>query len=119
MKRAFLFFVLALDPLARAHAEVKWLSRANCELVNESVTYDRPQFNYYWMITESDHVGLGAASGHHISSSRSLVLTWRSYAGDFADAATNNVIGRHWFGTDEQLLFYRSSRAYDCNLSEW
>jgi len=102
-----------------ASAEIKWLSRANClaGIVNESVTYDRPLMNGYWMNTFSTHVGFGAIDSHTVASPRDF--TWRSYAGDRMDATRNTVTGTHFFTDDWYVNHVAQTIATDCNLTEW
>ena len=102
-----------------AEAGVKWLSRANCiaGTVNESITYDRPQFKTHFMYTRSIHVGFGALAGHEVDAPWNV--TWRSYAGDLGDATRNTVRGVHVFGDDLRFLSTQYSLATDCNLTEW
>jgi uncharacterized membrane protein len=104
---------------ASAQAGVKWLSRANCVAgaVNESVTYDRPELAPHYMFTQSEHVGFGAIAGHAVTAHWGY--TWRSYAGDLADATRNTVSGLHIFGDDMGALTVRRTNATDCNLGEW
>ncbi|PTR34783.1 hypothetical protein C8J98_10140 [Luteibacter sp. OK325] len=58
----YVFALATATACADASAGVAWLSRANCVagVVNESVTYDRPELSTHYMYTESDHVGLGS-----------------------------------------------------------
>jgi hypothetical protein len=110
--------VLFFLPASNATAAVKWLSRANClGLINESVTYDRPEFQSYVMMTSSSHIGYGAVGGHVALAP--MESTWRSYAGDVGDATVNAVNGGHQHVTDDGQLIVAYTSATDCNLSEW
>lgn len=102
-----------------ANAVIKSLSRANCVAgaVNESVTYDRPSFNSYWMTTISHHVGFGSVGGHAVSAPKAF--TWRSYAGDRFDSSRNTVTGTHLFTDAMGRNLYTQTIATDCNLGEW
>ncbi|GAA0911178.1 hypothetical protein GCM10009552_24330 [Rothia nasimurium] len=104
---------------ADASATIKALSRANCVAgaINESVTYDRPQFNKHWMTTYSAHTGLGAVHGHTVAARKAF--TWRSYAGDQFDRNRNTVTGTHLFVDEQGLHRYTQTIATDCNLGEW
>jgi len=110
--------VLLAAPWSSAHADLKVLGRANClGLINESVTYDRPQLNPHWMQTTSTHVPLGAINRHSISTPRAY--TWRSYAGDIGDRTVNTVVGSHFFVDYSNVPWTLRVTAYDCNLTEW
>lgn len=101
-----------------AVAEVSALSRANClNWVNESVTWDRPGFTRYWMLTRSFHVGFGAFGGHTIKTP--WAFTWRSYAGHLGDRTRNTVTGFHLFGESRESAVSVSTVATDCNLGSW
>lgn len=102
-----------------ASAEIKWLSRANCiaGAINESVTYDRPRFDSYWMQTVSNHVGFGAIGGHTLASPRGYA--WRAYAGDIMDSERNTVTGLHFFRDEWNVNRFAQTIATDCNLGEW
>ncbi|WP_448098739.1 hypothetical protein [Luteibacter yeojuensis] len=102
-----------------ANAVIKSISRANCVagVINESVTYDRPMLNSYWMTTFSTHVGFGAHGGHTLSARKTY--TWRSYAGDRFDSSKNTVTGTHLFVDEFGLRRYQQTIATDCNLGEW
>jgi len=104
---------------SEASASVKWLSRANCiaGTINESITYDRPALRSHFMYTQGTHVGFGAVAGHVVTADWNM--TWRSYAGDLADASRNTVRGVHVFGDDLRFLQTQYSIATDCNLTEW
>lgn len=103
-----------------ANAEVKPLSRANCTPlpVNESVTYDRPAFDQYYMTTTSFHIGLGELEGHTVIAAPEM--TARSYAGDNLDPGTYRVSGYHvWSDLESDQTFYATTETTDCSLSEW
>ncbi|MGY3229437.1 hypothetical protein ACVWWJ_000921 [Luteibacter sp. HA06] len=119
MKARLIAAALAGTIATDACAEIKWLSRANCVagIVNESVTYDRPKLNGYWMNTFSTHVGFGAVGGHTLASPRAF--TWRSYAGDLMDATRNTVTGTHFFTDEWHVNHVAQTIATNCNLREW
>jgi hypothetical protein len=115
----YVFAVAAATACSDAFAGVAWLSRANCVagVVNESVTYDRPELTSHYMYTESDHVGLGSYGGHVVAAPWNV--TWRSYAGDLRDPERNTVRGLHIFGNDMAYLTTHYTVTTDCNLTEW
>lgn len=119
MKAQILATALLTVAAADASATIKALSRANCVAgaINESVTYDRPQFNSHWMTTYSAHTGFGAINGHTVSAPKTF--TWRSYAGDRFDNARNTVTGTHLFVDEQGLHRYTQTIATDCSLGEW
>jgi hypothetical protein len=119
MKGQILAVAVLATAATDATAAIKSLSRANCVVgvVNESVTYDRPQLNRHWMNTYSTHVGFGAAGGHTVASPRAF--TWRAYAGDRFDSSRNTVTGMHFFTDEQGANRYTQTIATDCNLGEW
>jgi hypothetical protein len=119
MKAQILIAAILAIVATDATAEIKSLSRANCiaGAINESVTYDRPGFDSYWMTTISQHVGFGSVGGHAVSARKSF--TWRSYAGDRFDSSRNTVTGTHLFTDRRGRNLYTQTVATDCNLGEW
>jgi hypothetical protein len=118
MKLVLLFILLLSIPWSAARADIKWLSRANClGLINESVTYDRPQLNPHWMDVQSHHIGFGATTGHVRFGP--LAYTWRSYAGDIGDVTRNTVTGIHYFVDYNNIPWSLRTIATNCNLVEW
>lgn len=108
-----------------AFAEVKAISRANCVIgiVNESITYDRPQLRPFNGSVTSTHTQLGNTIPLH-----SLVDVgygkWRYYAGDIEDPGTLRVDGTHyWLVVDPNGQIVESGQeatsATDCNITEW
>jgi hypothetical protein len=108
-----------------AFAEVRAISRANCVIgiVNESITYDRPQLRPFNGSVTSTHTQLGNTIPLH-----SLVDVgygkWRYYAGDIEDPGTLRVDGTHyWLVVDPNGQIVESGQeatsATDCNITEW
>lgn len=108
-----------------AFAGIGTISRANCiaGIVNESVTYDRPQLRSFHGSVLSEHKPLGNILPAHTLSSVSP-HGWRHYAGDLGDPERMLVTAAHtWVITDESGNLIeagtRSTSATDCNISEW
>lgn len=113
--------VAALSTFAvDAQAAVKAISRANCLIyVNESITYERPQFRSFQGSAASTHVPLGNLKPKHVvGAPNNGHFSWRFRAGDQSDPERMIVHGYHtwvingWVST-------QSTAANDCNLTEW
>ena len=112
---------VALACLAgNAAAEVKALSRANCiGFINESVTYERPQFRNFQGSAVTRHIPLGNIEPKHVYGAPSNGLySWRFRAGDTVDPERMVVHGYHTWVLGGRV-FTQSTSAVDCQLSEW
>lgn len=115
--------LLSLDTFAA----IKALSRANClGFVNESITYERPQFRYFVGTVASTHTPLGNTTAKHvIGAPNNGYSSWRFRAGDQTDPERMSVSGWHvWIlgGLSEvgpAVVWTQRTVAVDCNLSEW
>lgn len=103
-----------------ASAEVKAISRANCMgFVNESITYDRPQFRSIQGSAASRHIPLGNTQPKHIlGAPNNGAFAWRFYAGDRSDPERMLVRGYHTWILN-RIVHTRHTAAADCSLSEW
>jgi hypothetical protein len=103
-----------------AAAEVKALSRANCiGFINESVTYERPQFRNFQGSAVTRHVPLGNIMPKHAFGALNNGLhSWRFYAGDGTDPERMVVHGYHTWVLGGRV-FTQPTSAVDCQLSEW
>lgn len=103
-----------------AAAEAKALSRANCiGFINESVTYEPPQFRNFQGSAVTRHVPLGNIEPKHAFGARNNGLySWRFYAGDGSDPERMVVHGYHTWVLGGRV-FTQSTSAVDCQLSEW
>lgn len=113
-------FLLAI-PVVAAHAGftgLTWFSRANCALINESITWDLTKPHRLWTGTVHYRNGLYQ---HEFNSG--WVGTWgdrRSRAGDTESGLGWKVFGYHWEYTLSLGVFkLGESVAIDCNLGEW
>lgn len=111
-----------------ANANVASLSRANClGFINESITYDRPEFAPFIGSASSAHMPWGSQYPVHdtLLAPNTGDSFWRFYAGDIGDAQTVTVYGGHsWMYVDGDGAptgegGFRTTLASDCNLSEW
>ena len=103
-----------------ASAEVKALSRANCiGFINESVTYERPQFRNFQGSAVTRHIPLGNIEPKHVfGAPNNRHFSWRFYAGDGSDPERMVVHGYHTWVLDGRV-FTQSTSAVDCQLLEW
>jgi hypothetical protein len=111
----------ALTSLAgNAAAEIKALSRANCiGFINESVTYERPQFRNFQGPAVTRHVPLGNIEPKHaFGAPNNGLYSWRFYAGDGSDPERMVVHGYHTWVLGGRV-FTQPMSAVDCQLSEW
>jgi len=119
-------FILLACISTPAMADIGTVSRANCilDILNESITYDRPQFRPFFGTAVSEHLPQGNLNPSHILFSPSQLHHWRHYAGDAGDPEVMKVTGSHsWTLYDENynLLEYgsRQTSTIDCSAEEW
>jgi len=103
-----------------ASAAVKVLSRANClGFVNESVTYERPEFRNFQGSAASTHVPQGNTQPKHVlGAPNNGLFSWRFRAGDQADPEWMTVHGYHTWILQGRV-YTQSTAAVNCELSEW
>ncbi len=103
-----------------AAAEVKAISRANClGFVNESITYDRPQFRSIQGSAASRHIPLGSIQAKHVlGAPNNGGFSWRFRAGDQSDPERMLVRGYHTWILN-RIVHTRNTATADCSLTEW
>lgn len=99
---------------------VKVLSRANClGFINESITYDRPQFRNVQGSAASTHLPMGNINPKHtLGAPNNGMFSWRFRAGDQSDPEKMKVTGFHTWVLNGGV-YRASTAAVDCNLTEW
>ncbi|WP_312236889.1 hypothetical protein [Stenotrophomonas sp.] len=120
-KRAgFGSLILAGAICGDATAAVKALSRANClGWINESITYERPQFRNFQGSAASRHVPQGNVDPKHVlGAPNNGHLAWRFRAGDQSDPERMTVYGYHTWILQGRV-FTQSTAAVNCELTEW